>query len=126
MQRDSRVQHGWTVDAAWNAFQLGSYTEGGKREKEVRQVRPIAECSLHRRTNVQLGTVNRPRLCIYPALILLAIFVLLSFFSRIWCSEGNLPLQLWQSRSSIRDITDSSNPMFPYGTETHYAPSAAF
>lgn len=69
-------------------------------------------------TNAQIGTVNRPQLCIYPALILLAILVLLCLFSRIWCSEGNRTLQLWQSRTNILDINDSSNPVFPCGTET--------
>lgn len=79
-------------------------------------------------TNAQLGTVNRPRLCIYPGLILLLILVLLSVFSRIWFSSRNITLELWQNKSNSPDISDTSNPIFPYGPapETSYATSVAF
>ena len=47
-------------------------------------------------TNLQIGVVNRPRLCIYPSLILLASLIVVSAFSKLWLPGRNVNFQMWK------------------------------
>lgn len=63
-------------------------------------------------TDVILGEVNRPRLCVLPALILLTILAVLSILSRKWKPGSNVTLQLWKWFSTTLNSSNSENPMF--------------
>lgn len=67
---------------------------------------------IYESTNAILGEVNRPRLCLIPSLILLAILVALSIVSRIWLKGGNVTLQLWKWFCATLDAANSENPIF--------------
>lgn len=69
-------------------------------------------------TNIILGEVNRPRLCLIPALIVLAILTLFSAVSRIWLPSVNVTLQLWKWFSMMLD-SGRENPLFVSREKVH-------
>lgn len=56
--------------------------------------------------------MNRPRLCLFPALILLAILAVLSILSRKWKPGRNVTLQLRKWFSAMLTSSDGENPEY--------------
>lgn len=63
-------------------------------------------------TNLILGEVNRPRLCLFPALLLLAVLLILSILSRMKFSGTNPTLMMWKLLCEVSNSENNENPVY--------------